>query len=181
MPPPKWVVPTAPVTGTLGPPAPVVVIGVGLVVGVGVGVGVVLALQVGTVMVLSFSVTSPVPANTRPTTVAPESSTAEVDARIVPTKLVLLPSVAELATGQNTLHAWAPFSRTTELLEAVSRVALPAVWKMNTALASPPPFSVTVPLKVSPTAELYNPGARVSPSRAEDASTVDGVRFAASV
>jgi hypothetical protein len=78
--------------------------------------------QVGTVTVLLSSVTAPVCARTRPSTVAPVSRVAEVRARIVPEKLVVVPSVAELPTCQKTLHACAPFSRITLLEEAVMRV-----------------------------------------------------------
>lgn len=42
----------------------------------------------------------------------------DVSANMVPAKLLVVPSVAELPTCQNTLQAWAPFSRTTELPEA---------------------------------------------------------------
>jgi hypothetical protein len=68
----------------------------------------------------------------------------DVRARIVPTKLVDVPSVAELPTVQKTLHACAPPSRTTELPEAV--VSDEPAWKMKTALASPPAFKVTDPV-----------------------------------
>ena len=43
---------------------------------------------------------------------------------------------------------------------------LPA-WKMNTALASPPPFSVSVPVRPTEEAELYTPGTKLSPPRSE--------------
>jgi hypothetical protein len=45
-----------------------------------------------------------------------------VSARMLPTKLVAVPKVAELPTVQNTLHACAQFARITELDEAVVRV-----------------------------------------------------------
>jgi hypothetical protein len=60
------------------------------------------------------------------------------------------PSVAELPICQKTLHAWAPFSSFTSLEAAV--VSPLPTWKMNTALGSPCPSSVTVP--VSPSVEL---------------------------
>ena len=50
-------------------------------------------------------------------------------------------------TCQNTLQASAPPVRLTELLEPVMRVE-PA-WKMKTALGSPPPSSVTFPVRLS--------------------------------
>jgi hypothetical protein len=61
--------------------------------------------QVGTVIVLSSIVTAPPSARTRPFTVAPVFSVIDVEARIDPAKLVVVPSVAELPTCQNTLHA----------------------------------------------------------------------------
>ncbi len=62
----------------------------------------------------------------------------------MPTKVVSVPSVAELPTCQNTLQAWAPLISATVLFEAVMRVL--ADWKMNTELGSFWPSSVTVPV-----------------------------------
>ena len=59
-------------------------------------------------IVLLSSVTAPLRASSRPATVAPVFSPIDVSARIVPLKLVVLPSVAELPTFQKTLHGWAP-------------------------------------------------------------------------
>ena len=101
--------------------------------------------HVGAVMMLSSRVTAPFRASTRPSTVAPLLSVADVNAIMEPTKLVVVPNVAELPTCQKTLHACAPFSRTTLLLDAVVR--LDPAWKMNTAFGSPPPFNVTEPVK----------------------------------
>ena len=78
--------------------------------------------QVGTVMVLVSMVTAPVLARTRPVTVALVVSVIDVDARIEPLNWVVVPSVAELPTCQNTLHACAPFSRATTLPDAVVNV-----------------------------------------------------------
>ena len=50
-------------------------------------------------MLLS-SVTAPLRASILPSTVAPVFSVIEVSARIVPAKLVVVPSVAELPTCQ---------------------------------------------------------------------------------
>jgi hypothetical protein len=79
------------------------------------------AKQVGTVMVLSLSVTAPVWACTRPLRVAPVLSVAEASARIVPTNAVDVPKVAELPTCQKTLQACAPPSSVTALPDAVTR------------------------------------------------------------
>ncbi|CCH17135.1 Protein of unknown function [Micromonospora lupini str. Lupac 08] len=56
-------------------------------------------------------------------------------AMMVPTKVVLVPIVAELPTCQNTLQADAPLIRTTLLLDAV--VSDESIWKMNTAAGLP--------------------------------------------
>ncbi len=86
-------------------------------------------------MVLASRLTAPFRARTRPCTVAPESSVAEVSAMIVPTKVLAVLRVAELLTCQNTLQAWAPFSSWTTLFEATTRSD--DAWKTNTALGSP--------------------------------------------
>jgi hypothetical protein len=129
------------VVGVVG----VVVVGVvvvGVVVGVvvvGVVVGVVVvgvvALHVeGTVMVSASRVTAAFRARIRPSTVAAESRVAEVNAMRVPTNVLPDPSVAELPTVQNTLHACAPPSRRTTLPEPVMR--LEEAWKMYTPFPS---------------------------------------------
>jgi len=78
--------------------------------------------HVGTVIVLSSMVTAPPNAKTRPFTVAPVFSVIDVVARMEPAKFVVVPKVAELPTCQNTLHACAPFSSTTVLVDAVVSV-----------------------------------------------------------
>jgi hypothetical protein len=80
--------------------AVVVVVDVAVAVAVAGVVVVVVSAQVGTEITLSFSVTAPVCAKTRPSTLAPESSVTEAKARMVPTKEVVLPRVAELPTCQ---------------------------------------------------------------------------------
>ena len=152
----------------------VVVVVMAVVVEVGVGEE---AKQVGTVMVLESSVTAPLRANTLPRSVAPVSSVAEASAMIVPTKLLVVPRVAELPTCQKTLHACAPFSSTTLLPEAEIKVE-PA-WKIKTASASPPPFRVTDPVSAMADATWYTPGANVAPPRSLFV-LVKGVRPAAS-
>jgi hypothetical protein len=99
----------------------VVVVGFVVVV-VGFVVVVVASSQVGTLTLLSSMVTAPPNARARPLTVAPVVNVIDVVARIVPAKLVYVPRVAELPTCQNTLHAWAPFSKATVLDDAVVRV-----------------------------------------------------------
>jgi hypothetical protein len=101
--------------------------------------------QVGTVIVLSSMVTAPPSARTRPFTVAPVFNVIDVVARIDPAKLVVVPRVAELPTCQNTLHACAPFSSATLLVDAV--VSDDPVSKMKTESGLPSPLRVTVPVK----------------------------------
>jgi hypothetical protein len=53
---------------------------------------------------------------------APVVTVTETRAMMEPTNVVLVPSVAELPTCQNTLHGSAPLIRLTELDEAVVNV-----------------------------------------------------------
>jgi hypothetical protein len=79
----------------------------GTVVGVTtvVVVVVVMVQLVGTVILLSSRLTWPFRARTRPSTVVPVWTDAEVRAKMLPTKVVFVPNVAELPTCQKTLHA----------------------------------------------------------------------------
>src|SRR5664279_3393502 len=61
----------------------------------------------------------------------------------VPTKRVPVPSVAEEPTCQKTLHACAPFTSNTAVLEPL--ISVEPIWKMNTAFGSPCASSVTLP------------------------------------
>lgn len=120
-------------------------------VDVGVGVGVAVGVDVeqsGLVITLLSSVTAPARASTRPWTVAPVFSVAEVCARIVPMKLVVLSRVADDPTCQYTLHALPPLMNLTLLLGAVTNV-VPAL-KMNTAAGSPWAFKVRLPVRAMP-------------------------------
>ena len=130
-------------------PGAVVVVGPPEVVDVGPAFDVVVVVdpvaQVARVMTLSSRVTAPFRASTLPCTVAPVFSEADVNAKMFPTKLVSVPSVAELPTCQNTLQAWAPLSRLTVLLDAV--ISVDPAWKMNTALGLFCAFRVTVPVR----------------------------------
>ncbi len=114
-------------------------VGVGFLIGGFFGGGVVVvtgaAAQVGTAIVSDCSVTAPFRASTRPSTVAPVFSVADVKAMMVPEKLEYDPIVAELPTCQKTLHACAPFSSWTVLLDAV--ISVDPAWKMKMAPASP--------------------------------------------
>jgi hypothetical protein len=156
-------------------------VGVGVAEGVAEGVGVgsdAVLMQVDALMVSLMRVTSPVEANTRPATVTPEPRVIEVDAMTVPAKVG--PSrTAVLPTCQNTLHAEAPSVSETLLLVPVVR--LDPVWKMNTALASPCPFKMSVPLRLSAPSELvwYTPGSRVRPVRSAGSEVLVGLSPAA--
>ena len=100
--------------------------------------------QLGLVIVLVSRLTWPLRARTRPWIVAPVSTVMLASAMTVPTKVVVVPMVAELPTCQKTLQACAPPWSATLLPDAVSRVE-PA-WKMNTAAGSPCASRVTVPV-----------------------------------
>ena len=112
-------------------------------VGDGLGVGPSVT-QIPFVMVLVSSVTSPVRANNCPCTVAPVCAAMDAIAKMCPTKVELVPKVAELGTTQKTRQNRAPLIRRTTLLDAVISVAV--LWKMKTALGSPLASSVRVPV-----------------------------------
>ena len=126
--PPGVVVPVVPAVVVAVVVAPVVVV---------VVVGGITAHAGGAVMVSALSVTSPLRARTRPSTVAPAPSVSEVSAMIVPTKVLDELRVAELLTCQKTLQARAPLTRSTTLSDAVTRSD--DAWKTKTELASPCP------------------------------------------
>ncbi|KOV34936.1 hypothetical protein ADK60_10835 [Streptomyces sp. XY431] len=81
--------------------------------------------------------------------VAPVVTVIDVRARMLPTKVELVPSVAELPICQKTLQGAAPLIRFTWLAEAVVRVD--PTWNTQTAFGSPPASRVSVP--VSPMEE----------------------------
>ena len=57
-----------------------------------------------------ISVTAPLRASARPFSVTPSFIEIDVRARMLPAKTVVVPSVAELPTCQNTLQACAPLT-----------------------------------------------------------------------
>ena len=133
-------------------PAGVVVPGAVVVVGATVVVGAIVvvgaggsAAQVGTVIVFESIVTAPFIANARPRSVAPVSSVTDWVAMIVPEKSVDVPNVADDVTCQNTLHAWAPFSKTTDAEEPV--MSVDPAWKIHTEFGSFCPFSIRTPFR----------------------------------
>src|SRR5579863_2064537 len=109
-------------------------------------------VHVGTVKVSLMSVTAPTLASARPFTVTALSNEIDWLAMIVPTKLVVVPRVADEPTCQKTLQACAPLIRLTVLLVAV--VSWVPTWKTNRALGLPPPLSVSAPVSSEDDAEL---------------------------
>jgi hypothetical protein len=89
-------------------------------------------------------VTAPFCARALPDKVALVVKVMLARARILPTKLVPVPMVAELPTCHETLHADAPLISNTEALLAVMRV-LPTL-KIQAALGSPPALRVSCPV-----------------------------------
>ena len=91
--------------------------------------------QGGTFTGLLNNVTAPVRASALPFSVAPVSSETDACAIMVPAKIVVVPSVAELPTCQNTLHADPPLITATD--EALAVVSVLPILKMNTAPGLP--------------------------------------------
>jgi hypothetical protein len=94
--------------------------------------------------VFESSVTAPFSASALPATVAPVFSVMLWSARMLPTKVVSVPSVAELPTWKYTLHGEAPLINTTD--EPLAVVSVLPIWNMKTALGSPSASSVSVPV-----------------------------------
>jgi hypothetical protein len=80
--------------------------------------------HVGFVNVSLFNVTAPLRARARPWTVTLRFTVIEVRARMFPTKVEPVPSVAELPTCQKTLPSCAPLTNVTVLLDPVMSVEL---------------------------------------------------------
>jgi hypothetical protein len=124
-----------------------VFVGVFVLVGVFVGVfvGVAVVAHTPTEMWLVSIVTAPFRARARPGAMfAPVTRVMLVSARIFPWNAVVVPSVAELPTCQNTLQAEPPLiMRTDELLAVVS--VLP-IWKTKFALGFPRKLRVRSPV-----------------------------------
>ena len=91
-----------------------------------------------------------------------------------PTKLVPVPSVAELPTCQNTLQLVPGLISTTAELLAVVRV-LP-ILKMKSAFGLPSPSRTSVPVNCADEEKQYTPGVSVRPPRSWPVkSTLHGV------
>src|ERR1051326_9110737 len=131
-------------------------------------------------MSLESKVTAAVRANSRPSTVAPVVTVMEAKARMLPLNTEPVPRVAELPTCQTTLDAWAPPLKITCRPTVVVRVD--AIWKMNTAFASPWASSVRSPEEISSDdVDVYRPGVRVWPPRSPATAIAPLVRPAASL
>jgi len=92
-------------------------------------------------------VTAPLRARTLPATVVSVSRLMLVKARIFPTNVVFVPSVAELPTCQKSLHTCPPLmSRIDELLPVMSVLA---TLNIHTASVLPPPSSVSAPVSAA--------------------------------
>src|SRR5512132_843325 len=114
------------------------------------------AVHVEVMKVSLIIVTVPLRASARPLTVTPFAKVTDVRARIVPTKVDPDPSAAELVICQNTLHGLPPLTKTTELVDAVTRSD--CAWKIQTELGSFWPSSVSVPVRSRVAGpELYTP------------------------
>ena len=98
----------------------------------------------GNVTLLESKVTAPFRANALPDNDAPVFSVMELNAMIFPTKLVVVPSVAELPTCQYTLPEWPPLVGVTLLLDAV--VSVLPILKIKTALGLPWALRVRFPV-----------------------------------
>ena len=136
---PGVVVVVAPPVGLVVAP-PVVLVGPWMVVVVAAGVA-----QLGRVILFLSKVTWPFRAIARPDTVLPVSKSTSVSAMMVPTNVVLVSSVAELVTCQNTLQGRASPMRATVLSGAVIKAE--PTWKMNTASGLLPPSRISVPVR----------------------------------
>jgi len=99
--------------------------------------------HVGLVMVLLSMVTAPTRASALPFRVMPVASEMDWSAMMVPANSEVVPKVADVPTCQKILQACAPPTRMTLRPEVV--VSVEAIWKMNTAFASPPASNVRSP------------------------------------
>jgi len=73
-------------------------------------------------------------------------SVIDVNARMLPTNVVPVPSVAELPTWKKTLQARAPLMSSTLLPDAV--VSVLPIWKMKAASGSPCVSRVSAPVQL---------------------------------
>ena len=100
---------------------------------------------------LESRVTAPVRARSLPDAFAPVISVMLASARMLPANDVVLPSVAEEPTYQNTLQPEPPLIMFT--LDALAVVSVLPIWKMNTALGLPWALSVSAPVNCADVAK----------------------------
>jgi len=98
-------------------------------------------------------------ASARPVTRAPVVSVMLVNTRIFPANEVVVPTVAELPTCQNTLHGEPPLITATD--EPLAVVSVLPILRMNTAPALPPALSVGIPVSCADGEKQYTPGVKV--------------------
>ena len=110
-------------------------------------------VHVARVIVSVSRVTEPLRASARPSRVTPVVIVMDARARMVPRKVELVPSVAELPTCQKTLQADPPLMMSTRLADAV--ISVEAALKTKTAFGSPSASRVSLPVIWNvPVAEL---------------------------
>jgi hypothetical protein len=144
----------APAVAVAAPPGVAVAAPVGVAVAppdgapVGVAVGVAVAVAVGTAVGRPVTqpadptefvsiVTAPLRASARPATDAPVFRVMLVRARMLPTRWLVVPRVAELPTCQKTLQS-EPVPALVTLTDALDAVvSVLAIWKTKTALELP--------------------------------------------
>src|SRR4051812_16501087 len=92
---------------------------------------------------LESSVIAPVCVRARPSITAPVFNEMDMEARMFPLKIDVVPRVAELPTCQKILAALAPPERT--ILVPANVVRVEPIWRIQTAFGSPPASRVTFP------------------------------------
>jgi hypothetical protein len=102
------------------------------------------AVHAETETVLLSMVTAPFCARALPDTVASAVKVMLVSARMLPTKLLPAPMVAELPTCQETLHCSAPLIRSTA--ESLAVVSVLPISNTHAAVESPPASRVSIPV-----------------------------------
>jgi hypothetical protein len=103
--------------------------------GFGLDVGYTMTIELGDLMVLPLAQVTAVIDSARPSNDAPLSRLIAVPARMVPAKVAPAPIVAAVPTSQNTLLAWAPLIRISDVDVAV--VSVVAVWNIHTDVLFP--------------------------------------------
>ena len=98
-------------------------------------------------MLFESKVTAPFCARRRPSTVAPVVTVMDIAATRTPTKVVVVPSVAEEPTCQKTLHGNAPSTKVMVAAEAVVRVE--PILKIKSVVELLDPLRMSVPVSAA--------------------------------